>query len=58
MESMQRKSQAYCHIYANTHKAITRWPEKRKRKKNPEVLAFSVLQTNKSFAKGHNNVTR
>lgn len=55
---MQRKSQAYCHIYANTHKAITRWPEKRKRKKTPEVLAFSVLQTNKSFAKGHNNVTR
>lgn len=49
MESMQRKSQAYCHIYANTHKA---------REKKTEVLAFSVLLTNKSFAKGHNNVTR
>lgn len=28
------------------------------KKKNTEVLAFSVLQTNKSFVKGHNNVTR
>lgn len=57
---MQRNSQAYCHIYANTHKAITRWPEKKKKEKNvlAEVLAFSVLQTNKSFAKGYNNATR